>query len=102
MYQQMTVQVCEECPTVKYVREGDFVTVDTENGMQDGQVQSKCIIFLPVIYLLWLACCNFFREQQGWTLIFYLLKSKQRQILYELQGIFDSPKTDFEQTTCGD
>lgn len=65
MYQQMTVQVCEECPTVKYVREGDFVTVDTENGMQDGQVQSKCIIFLPVIYLLWLACCNFFREQQG-------------------------------------
>lgn len=32
------VQVCEQCPNVKYEREGDFITVDIEKGMQDGQV----------------------------------------------------------------
>ncbi|KAG8389547.1 hypothetical protein BUALT_Bualt02G0240600 [Buddleja alternifolia] len=37
MFQQMTEQVCEECPNVKYEREGDFITVDIEKGMQDGQ-----------------------------------------------------------------
>ncbi|KAL5983596.1 DnaJ protein erdj3b [Asimina triloba] len=37
MYQQMTEQVCEQCPNVKYEREGYFVTVDIEKGMQDGQ-----------------------------------------------------------------
>lgn len=37
MYQQMTEQVCDQCPNVKYVREGDFLTVDIEKGMQDGQ-----------------------------------------------------------------
>ncbi|KAM4095126.1 hypothetical protein ACJW30_08G005700 [Castanea mollissima] len=37
MFQQMTEQVCEQCPNVKYEREGYFVTVDIEKGMQDGQ-----------------------------------------------------------------
>lgn len=37
MFQQMTEQVCEQCPNVKYEREGDFITVDIERGMQDGQ-----------------------------------------------------------------
>ncbi|KAL5203210.1 hypothetical protein ABZP36_014162 [Zizania latifolia] len=37
MYQQMTEQVCDQCANVKYVREGDFLTVDIEKGMQDGQ-----------------------------------------------------------------
>lgn len=37
MFQQMTEQVCEECQNVKFVREGDFITVDIEKGMQDGQ-----------------------------------------------------------------
>ncbi|XP_021904545.1 dnaJ protein ERDJ3B [Carica papaya] len=37
MFQQMTEQVCEQCQNVKYVREGDFITVDIEKGMQDGQ-----------------------------------------------------------------
>ncbi|XP_075511464.1 dnaJ protein ERDJ3B-like [Primulina tabacum] len=37
MFQQMTEQVCEQCPNVKYEREGDFITVDIEKGMQDGQ-----------------------------------------------------------------
>ncbi|PKA55204.1 Chaperone protein dnaJ 2 [Apostasia shenzhenica] len=37
MYQQITEQVCEECPNVKYVREGYFITVDVEKGMKDGQ-----------------------------------------------------------------
>ncbi|KAI7990987.1 DnaJ protein ERDJ3B [Camellia lanceoleosa] len=37
MFQQMTEQVCEQCPNVKYEREGYFVTVDVEKGMQDGQ-----------------------------------------------------------------
>lgn len=31
-------QVCEKCPNVKFEREGYFVTVDIEKGMQDGQV----------------------------------------------------------------
>lgn len=31
-------QVCEQCSNVKYVREGYFITVDIEKGMQDGQV----------------------------------------------------------------
>ncbi|KAG6487010.1 hypothetical protein ZIOFF_055591 [Zingiber officinale] len=40
MFQQMTelvMLVCEECPNVKFVREGFFLTVDIEKGMQDGQ-----------------------------------------------------------------
>lgn len=37
MFQQITQQVCEECPNVKYEREGEFVTVDIEKGMRDGQ-----------------------------------------------------------------
>ncbi|CAM0957657.1 unnamed protein product [Alopecurus aequalis] len=37
MYQQMTEQVCDQCANVKYVRDGDFLTVDIEKGMQDGQ-----------------------------------------------------------------
>ncbi|KAM1042385.1 hypothetical protein ACFX13_032171 [Malus domestica] len=37
MFQQMTEQVCDQCPNVKYEREGYFVTVDIEKGMQDGQ-----------------------------------------------------------------
>uniref|UniRef100_A0A1D1XNL8 DnaJ protein ERDJ3B n=1 Tax=Anthurium amnicola TaxID=1678845 RepID=A0A1D1XNL8_9ARAE len=37
MFQQMTEQVCEQCPNVKYEREGYLLTVDIEKGMQDGQ-----------------------------------------------------------------
>ncbi|KVI04008.1 Chaperone DnaJ, C-terminal [Cynara cardunculus var. scolymus] len=37
MFQQMTEQVCEQCPNVRYEREGNFITVDIEKGMQDGQ-----------------------------------------------------------------
>ncbi|KAM0951181.1 putative DnaJ domain, Chaperone J-domain superfamily, DnaJ subfamily A member [Dioscorea sansibarensis] len=37
MFQQMTEQVCEQCQNVKYEREGYFITVDIEKGMQDGQ-----------------------------------------------------------------
>ncbi|KAG9459594.1 hypothetical protein H6P81_004102 [Aristolochia fimbriata] len=37
MFQQMTEQVCEQCPNVKFEREGYFLTVDIEKGMQDGQ-----------------------------------------------------------------
>ncbi|KAL5791915.1 hypothetical protein ACOSP7_000509 [Xanthoceras sorbifolium] len=37
MFQQMTEQVCEECQNVKFEREGYFITVDIEKGMQDGQ-----------------------------------------------------------------
>lgn len=34
-------QVCEQCPNVKFEREGYFVTVDIEKGMQDGQVRNS-------------------------------------------------------------
>ncbi|ERN16775.1 hypothetical protein AMTRI_Chr02g221380 [Amborella trichopoda] len=37
MFQQITEQVCEQCPNVKYEREGYFITVDIEKGMKDGQ-----------------------------------------------------------------
>ncbi|XP_058008595.1 dnaJ protein ERDJ3B isoform X2 [Hevea brasiliensis] len=37
MFQQMTEQVCDQCQNVKYEREGYFITVDIEKGMQDGQ-----------------------------------------------------------------
>ncbi|TXG63328.1 hypothetical protein EZV62_010322 [Acer yangbiense] len=37
MFQQMTEQVCEECQNVKFEREGYFITVDIEKGMEDGQ-----------------------------------------------------------------
>lgn len=37
MFQQMTEQVCEQCQNVKFEREGDFITVDIEKGMQDGE-----------------------------------------------------------------
>lgn len=34
---------------MKYVREGDFLAVDIEKGMQDGQVQSNCSVhFLDI------------------------------------------------------
>ncbi|KAF7804904.1 DnaJ protein ERDJ3B [Senna tora] len=44
MFQQMTEQVCEQCPNVKFEREGYFITVDIEKGMQDGQGNVKFII----------------------------------------------------------
>ncbi|XP_031374900.1 dnaJ protein ERDJ3B [Punica granatum] len=37
MFQQMTEQVCEQCQNIKFEREGYFLTVDIEKGMQDGQ-----------------------------------------------------------------
>lgn len=37
MYQQYTQQVCEECPNVKFEREGLNINVDIEKGMRDGQ-----------------------------------------------------------------
>ncbi|KAL9250866.1 DnaJ protein ERDJ3B-like protein [Drosera capensis] len=37
MFQQITEQICDECPNTKYEREGSFYTVDIEKGMQDGQ-----------------------------------------------------------------
>lgn len=37
MYQQMTEQVCDKCPNVKFEREGYSLTVDIEKGMKDGQ-----------------------------------------------------------------
>eukprot|EP01018_Ginkgo_biloba_P020697 Gb_30294 [translate_table: standard] len=37
MYQQYTQQVCEQCPNVKYERDGYFITVDIERGMRDGE-----------------------------------------------------------------
>ncbi|CAL4976462.1 unnamed protein product [Urochloa decumbens] len=37
MFYQISEPVCETCPNVKYVREGDFIIVDIEKGMQDGQ-----------------------------------------------------------------
>jgi DnaJ family protein B protein 11 len=37
MYQQYTQQVCQECPNVKFEREGLSIDVDIERGMQDGQ-----------------------------------------------------------------
>ncbi|EFJ14233.1 hypothetical protein SELMODRAFT_109399, partial [Selaginella moellendorffii] len=36
MYQQFTQQVCEQCPNVKFAREGYHITVDIEKGMKDG------------------------------------------------------------------
>ncbi|KAI0511632.1 hypothetical protein KFK09_012262 [Dendrobium nobile] len=41
MYQQISEQVCEECPNVKYEREGYFITVDIEKGMKDGQFRIR-------------------------------------------------------------
>lgn len=37
MYQQYTQQVCQECPNVKFEREGLSINVDIEKGMRDGQ-----------------------------------------------------------------
>ena len=37
MFQQFQVQECEECPNVKLVRESEFLTVDVDPGMKDGQ-----------------------------------------------------------------
>ncbi|KAG4917259.1 hypothetical protein JHK87_054816 [Glycine soja] len=37
MFQQFTEQVCDKCSNVKYERDGHFITVDIEKGMQDGQ-----------------------------------------------------------------
>ncbi|GAB4841748.1 DnaJ protein erdj3b [Ancistrocladus abbreviatus] len=37
MFQQLTEQVCDNCPNVKYEREGSFFTVDIEKGMKDGE-----------------------------------------------------------------
>lgn len=44
-------QVCEQCPNVKYEREGYFITVDIEKGMQDGQV-SPSFFLLPFFFFL--------------------------------------------------
>lgn len=33
-------KVCEQCPNVKYEREGNFITVDIGKGMQDGQLST--------------------------------------------------------------
>ncbi|RDX97933.1 DnaJ protein ERDJ3B, partial [Mucuna pruriens] len=43
MFQQMTEQVCEQCPNVKYERDGYFITVDIEKGMQDGQTYLEAL-----------------------------------------------------------
>ena len=45
----MLFQVCEQCPNVKYEREGYFVTVDIEKGMQDGQVSLLDFKFLSFV-----------------------------------------------------
>ncbi|OIT02533.1 PREDICTED: dnaJ protein ERDJ3B-like [Nicotiana attenuata] len=37
MFQQMTEQVCDQCPNVKFEREGYHITVDIEKGTRDGQ-----------------------------------------------------------------
>ncbi|WVZ71243.1 hypothetical protein U9M48_019855 [Paspalum notatum var. saurae] len=37
LYMGGSVKVCDTCPNVKYVREGEFMNVDIEKGMQDGQ-----------------------------------------------------------------
>ncbi|CAL4956924.1 unnamed protein product [Urochloa decumbens] len=37
MFHQISEPVCETCPNVKYIREGDFIIVDIEKGMKDGQ-----------------------------------------------------------------
>ncbi|RCV25349.1 hypothetical protein SETIT_5G159300v2 [Setaria italica] len=37
VFYQISEQVCETCPNVKYVREGDSINVDIEKGMPDGQ-----------------------------------------------------------------
>ncbi|KAH9626880.1 hypothetical protein KSS87_002280 [Heliosperma pusillum] len=37
MYQQITEQVCDKCPNVKFEREGYSLTVDIEKGMKDGE-----------------------------------------------------------------
>lgn len=37
MFQQYTQQVCEECPNVKFERDGMEITVEIEQGMKDGQ-----------------------------------------------------------------
>ncbi|KAG6552764.1 hypothetical protein Mapa_005712 [Marchantia paleacea] len=37
MFQQYTQQVCEECPNMKFEREGISITMDIEKGMVDGQ-----------------------------------------------------------------
>jgi len=44
MFQQMTEQVCDKCPNVKYEREGYFVTVDIEKGMKDGEVSIELLL----------------------------------------------------------
>ncbi|GAY44665.1 hypothetical protein CUMW_083600 [Citrus unshiu] len=49
MFQQMTEQVCEQCQNVKYEREGYFVTVDIEKGVQDGQEVVFCEDGEPII-----------------------------------------------------
>lgn len=36
MFQQFSQQVCEQCPNVKFAREGYHVTLDIEKGMRDG------------------------------------------------------------------
>eukprot|EP00243_Klebsormidium_subtile_P000473 TRINITY_DN107_c0_g2_i1.p1 TRINITY_DN107_c0_g2~~TRINITY_DN107_c0_g2_i1.p1 ORF type:complete len:348 (+),score=92.60 TRINITY_DN107_c0_g2_i1:216-1259(+) len=37
MFQQFPQQTCEECPNVKLDREGEYITVDVEKGMKEGQ-----------------------------------------------------------------
>ncbi|PWZ09557.1 DnaJ protein ERDJ3B [Zea mays] len=37
LYMGGSLKECDTCPNVKYVREGAFINVDIEKGMQDGQ-----------------------------------------------------------------
>lgn len=37
----VVLQVCDQCPNVKFEREGYYITVDIEKGMQDGQVSKS-------------------------------------------------------------
>lgn len=48
----MYFQVCEQCQNVKFEREGYFVTVDIEKGMQDGQVSLIYWIWIPLEVLI--------------------------------------------------
>lgn len=45
-YSILLFQVCEQCNNVKYEREGYFITVDIEKGMQDGQVSFHSSYFV--------------------------------------------------------
>jgi hypothetical protein len=65
-------KVCDQCPNVKFVREGEFLTVDIEKGMKDGQVWAVLYALGPpvltvvglyhidiLLYVLFVLYCNF-------------------------------------------